>query len=151
MVVYNFDSNAILAEPIKSCTEIDFFFACTKFHTYLTSRGFKPYLQRLDNEALGLLKKFIHDNQVNLQLVPPHLNRQNASEQAIEIWIEHSISILATANPQFPMHLWCRLIDQATTTLNLLRPSRINLSLSAESQLSGAFDYTTTTFAPPGS
>ena len=46
------------------------------------------------------------------------------------------------------MHLWCRLIDQETTTLNLIRPYRINPRLSAEAQLNGAFDYTFTPFAP---
>ena len=64
---------------------------------------------------------------------------------------EHFISNLAATNPQFPMHLLCRIIDQATTTLNLLRPSCINPRLSAEAHLNGAFDYNTTPFAPPGS
>ena len=49
------------------------------------------------------------------------------------------------------MHLWRQLIDQATTMLNLLHPSHINPRLSADAQINGAFDYNTTTFAPPGS
>jgi hypothetical protein len=49
------------------------------------------------------------------------------------------------------MHLWCRLITQATTALNLLRQSHINRRLvSAEAQLNGAFDFNKTTLAPPG-
>jgi hypothetical protein len=48
------------------------------------------------------------------------------------------------------MHLWCRLINQATPILNLLRPSCINPRLLAEAQLNGAFDYNKTPFAPPG-
>jgi hypothetical protein len=49
------------------------------------------------------------------------------------------------------MHLWCRLIPQATTTLNLLRQSHINSRLSAEVQLvNGAFDSNKTPLAPPG-
>ena len=48
------------------------------------------------------------------------------------------------------MHLWCRLIPQATTTLNLLRPSCINPHVSAEAILNGAFDYDKTPLAPPG-
>ena len=74
MVVYDFDSNAILAEPIKSCTEIELIRAYIKLHTYLTSRGLKPSLQQLNNEAPGLLKKFIHENQVDFQIIPPHLH-----------------------------------------------------------------------------
>jgi hypothetical protein len=48
------------------------------------------------------------------------------------------------------LHLWCRLIRQATTTLNLLRQSHINPRLSAEAQLNGAFDYNKTPLAPFG-
>ena len=48
------------------------------------------------------------------------------------------------------MHLWCRLLPNATTTLNLLRPSAINPLISAEAQLNGAFDYNKTPLAPPG-
>ena len=48
------------------------------------------------------------------------------------------------------MHLWCRLLPQATTTLNLLRPSNINPKVSAEAILNGAFDYNATPLAPPG-
>ena len=107
MIVYDFDSNAILAEPLKSRTEIELVRAYTHLHSYLTSRVLKPSLQRLDNEAPGLLKKFMHDNQVKFQLVPPHLHRRNAAERAIGIWKEHFISLLATTDPQFPMHLWC--------------------------------------------
>ena len=48
------------------------------------------------------------------------------------------------------MHLWCHLIPIATTTLNLLRPSRIKPKLSAETLPNGAFDYNKTPLAPPG-
>ena len=48
------------------------------------------------------------------------------------------------------MHLWCRLIRQATTTLNLLRQYRINPQLSAEAQLNDAFNFNATLLAPPG-
>jgi hypothetical protein len=50
----------------------------------------------------------------------------------------------------FPLHLWYRLIAQTTTTLNLLRPSRLNPKLSAEAHLNGAFDFNKTPLAPPG-
>ena len=56
--------------------------------------------------------------------------------------------MLATTYPQLPIHLCCQIIDQATTTLNLMRPSRINPRLSDKSQLNGAFDYNTTPFIP---
>ena len=86
----------------------------------------------------------------SFQLAPPNMHRTNAAEKAIDTWKCHFISGLSSVDPNFPMHLWCRLIHQATTTLNLLRPSRINPRLSAEAQLNGAFDFNRSPLAPPG-
>jgi hypothetical protein len=87
---------------------------------------------------------------VTFQLVPPHNHRRNAAEKAIGTWKDHFIAGLSSLDPNFQMHFWCRLIPQATTTLNLLRQSHINPQLSAEAQLNGAFDFNTTPLAPPG-
>ena len=50
----------------------------------------------------------------------------------------------------FPLHLWCRLLDQAELTLNMLCTSRINPNLSAHEQLHGIHDFNATPLAPPG-
>ena len=86
----------------------------------------------------------------NFQLVPPHLHRQNAAERAIQTFKNHFISGIVSTHKYFPLHLWCRLLPQATVTLNLLCPSRINPTLSAHAQLHGQFDFNATPFAPPG-
>ena len=57
---------------------------------------------------------------------------------------------LVSTDPALPLHLWCRLIYQATTTLNLLRPSRINLRVLVEAMINGAFNYDKPPLAPPG-
>jgi hypothetical protein len=101
--------------------------AYTKLHTFLTERGLKPVLQKLDNRAPGKLQMFMGQNDVSFQLVPPRQHRRNAAKRAIATWKDHFVATLATTNPSFPLHVWCRLIDQATTTLNLLCQSRINL------------------------
>ncbi len=150
MVVYDYDSNAILTEPLTSRTETELLRAYSKLHDYLTARGLKPALQRLDNEAPGRLQSYMRAKSVTFQLVPPHNHRRNAAEKAIGTWKDHFIAGLSSLDPNFPMHLWCRLIPQATTTLNLLRQSHINPRLSAEAQLNGAFDFNTTPLAPPG-
>jgi hypothetical protein len=49
-----------------------------------------------------------------------------------------------------PLHLWCELLPQAKLTLNLLRTSRINPTISAATQLYGQFDFNRTPLAPPG-
>jgi hypothetical protein len=150
MVLYDHDSNAILAEPIKSRSESELLRAYTKLHAYLSERGLKPSFQMLDNECPAALKKFMTANDINFQLVPPYLHHTNAAEKAIGIYKDHLIAGLSSCDPNFPMHLWDRIIPQATLTLNLLRFSRINPRLSAEAQLNGAFDFNRTPLAPPG-
>jgi len=86
----------------------------------------------------------------DFQLVPPHYHRNNLVEKSIGTWKEHIIAGLCSADPNFPLHLWYRLIYQCTTTFNLLRPSSIKPRLSAEVQLNGAFDYDKIPMAPPG-
>jgi hypothetical protein len=141
MVVYDYDSTTILAEPIKNRSERKLLRAYSFLHAYLTNRGLKPQLQKLDNECSQALKQFMCQHNVDYQLVPPYDHRQNAAERAIGIWKDHFIAGRVSLDPAFPMHLWCRLIPQCTQTLNLMRQSRINPRLSAEAQLNGAFDY----------
>ena len=86
----------------------------------------------------------------NFQLVPPHLHRQNAAERAIQTFKNHFIAGIVSTHKDFPLHLWCRILPQAIVTLNLLRPSRINPTLSAHAQIHGQFNFNATPFAPPG-
>jgi len=92
----------------------------------------------------------MHEQQVDFQLVPPHMHRRNAAERAIRTFKSHFIAGLCSTDPQFPLLLWDRLIPQAEITLNLLRGSRINPNLSAWAQLYGTFDFNRTPLAPPG-
>ena len=107
----------------------------------LTRQGLKPQLHWLDNEASKALKNFIVQEQTQYQLTPPHIHRCNAAEQAI----------LCSVDKNFPLHLWCCLLDQAELTLNMLCMSRINPNLSAHEQLHGMHDFNATPLAPPGS
>ena len=51
---------------------------------------------------------------------------------------------------KFPLHLWCRLLEQAELTLDMLRMSQINPKLLAHEQLHGFHDFNGTPLAPPG-
>ena len=113
----------------------------------LTQRGLKPQLHWLDNEASKALKTFITKEQTQYQ---PHIHRRNAAERAIRTFKNHFISGLCSVDKNFPLHLWCRLLDQAELTLNMLRTSRINPNLSAHEQLHGIHDFNATPLAPPG-
>jgi hypothetical protein len=83
MVLYDYDSNVILAEPLKSRSELKMVQGYSKLHGPLTEHGLKPILQKLDNEAPSGLKIFMNQQHVNYQLVPPHIHRCNAAKCAI--------------------------------------------------------------------
>jgi hypothetical protein len=91
MIVYDYDSNAILAEPITSRTKAELLHAYTKLHTYLCDRGLKPILQRLDSEAPGKLRHFMTDHDVSFQLVPPHTHCRNGRRRESNRNVERSL------------------------------------------------------------
>ena len=106
MVLYDYDSNAILAEPMKSHSEAKLVRAYSKLHAYLTGRSLKTVLQNLEKKAQEGLKQFIRRNGVNLKLVPPHCHHQNAAEEAIKTSKEHFIASLTITDKNPPLHLW---------------------------------------------
>ena len=150
MIAYEYDSNNILAESLKSRTGLNIKNAYQKIRQLLISRGLTPQIHVLDNECSQILKDYMQGENEEFQLVPPHLHRRNAAERAIQTWKNHFISGIVSTHNKFPLHLWCRLLPQAILTLNLLRQSRINPTLSAQAQLHGQFDYNATPIAPPG-
>ena len=97
-----------------------------------------------------MLKSHLADQQVDFQLVPPTCHPRNAAERAIRTFQNHFIAGLCSTDPNFPMHLWDRLLPQALLTLNLMRGSRLNPKLSAYAQLHGPYDSNRTPIAPPG-
>ncbi|KAI2511195.1 hypothetical protein MHU86_3160 [Fragilaria crotonensis] len=150
LVLYEYDSNSILVEPMLNRTGACILRAFKVLRARLVAAGLRPHLQRLDNECSAALKTFLRDKAIDFQLVPPGLHRRNAAECAIRTFKNHFIAGLCSVNKDFPLHLWDHLLPQAETTLNLLRGSHINPKLSAYAQLHGHFDYNRTPMAPPG-
>jgi hypothetical protein len=150
MVLYNYDSNVILAETMKSRKAPDLVAAYNKLHQQLLDGGVKPVLQRLDNEISRVLIKAIKDKGIDYQLASPHDHQLNPAERAIQTFKNHLISILHGTDNKFPAWLWCQIIPQVIMTLNMLRCSRINPKLSAYTQIFGVFDYNQTPLAPIG-
>jgi hypothetical protein len=150
LIVYDYDTNAILAEPMKNRTANSIVKAFETLHGILVSRGFRPKLQRLDNEAAAPLRHFLDKNGIDWQLVPPKVHRRNSAERAIRTYKKHFIACLCGADPAFPLALWCRTLQQTELTLNLLRGSRVNPQLSSYAQLHGAFDFNRTPLGPVG-
>ena len=104
----------------------------------------------MDNECSAPIKKIITDNDMELQLTPPQMHRSNWAEQSIYTGKFHLIAGLVGINPKFPLHLWCRLIPQCEKTLNMMRPTHINLNISADTYLQGTHDFNIVPFTPPG-
>jgi hypothetical protein len=101
----------------------------------------QPRLQRLDNEESKALQHLLQDRGIDYQLASPIVHRRNSTERDIRTFENH---------PDFPLHLWDRLLPQTLITLNLPRASCINPRLSAQAQLLGAFDFNRTPLAPVG-
>ena len=150
VVVYDYDSNAIVAEPIKSRQAKEIFNAFKKCEQKITKNNIAPKLYILDNECSGDLKLGILKNKQKYELVPPHQHRRNAAERAIRTYKNHLIAGLASRDPEFPVTEWDRLLPQCELTLNLLRSSRINPKLSSWSYLNGNHHFYKEALAPPG-
>jgi hypothetical protein len=150
MVLYEYDGNEILAEPIKNRTAPELMRAFQAMEKKLTARGLGPKLMKLDNEASQFLKSYFHDNNIAFQLVPPYSHRKNAAERAIRSFKDHLSAGICSTDKSFPMHMWERLLLQAVMTLNMLRISRINPKLSASTHIDGQYDYNRAQMAPSG-
>jgi hypothetical protein len=150
LVLYDYDSNNIQAEPIKIRSDAETIRTYTKIYDELTAKVLKPTFQTMDNEASTALKHFLHSKDIEFQLVAPHVHRQNAAVRAIQTFKNHVITMLCSIDKQFPIHLCDRPTPQAIITLNLLYQSRLNPKLSAHVQLNDPFNYNNTPIAPPG-
>jgi hypothetical protein len=150
MVLYDYDSNAILAKPIKDRTAPELLKSFQFMEQELVARGLKPKLMKFDNEASTLLKDYLYQQEMAFQLVPPYSHRRNSAERAIRSFKDHLITGLCSTDKSFPMHLWDRILPQAVITLNMLRTSGINPKLSAATHIFGQHDYNRAPMAPPG-
>jgi hypothetical protein len=150
MVLYDYDSNAILAQPIKDRTAPELLKAFQVMEQELVAPGLTPKLMKLENEASKLLKTYLHQQDITFQLVPPYSHRRNSAERAIISFKDHLIAGLCSTDKSFPMHLWDRLLPHAVITLNMLRTSRINPKISAATYIFGQYDFNRTPMAPPG-
>jgi hypothetical protein len=94
IILYDYDSNAILAQPIKDRTAPELLRAFQVMEQELVARGLKPKLTKLDNEASKLLKTYLHQQNITFQLVPPYIHRRNAAERSIRSFKDHLIRTL---------------------------------------------------------
>jgi hypothetical protein len=114
------------------------------------SKGYKPKVNIMDNQATRAIKEYLITQNCALQLVEPHNHRVNAAERAIQTFKNRFIGALGTTDSEFPVQLWDKLAPQVQGSINLLRPSRINPTKSAYEILEGPYDWNRYPLAPLG-
>ncbi len=150
VVVYDFDSNAIVCAPLKTRQSKDILNCFKKCEEKFTQYGSTPSLYILDNEASSDLKLSLTKNNQQYELVPPNIHQRNTAEKAIRTFKNHFLSGLASCNPNFPIQEWDRLLPQCEITLNLLQNSRTSPKLSAWAAISGIHNFVKHPMTPPG-
>jgi hypothetical protein len=126
LVLYDYDSNAILVEPMKNRSRPQILVAYKLVIDLIRRGGLKPHLQRLDNEASTALKQFMTNVDVDSHLALPHVHHRNVAERAIHTFKSHFIACLCGTDKDFPLNLW-----DSPTYHELARGSRINPRPSA--------------------
>ena len=91
MVLYNYDSNAILAEGAKQRTGTELTATYDKLYKRLTKAGIIHIIQRLDNEVSQIMITAIEEKKLTYQLASPHDHQLNPAERAIQTWKNHFI------------------------------------------------------------
>ena len=79
MVMYDYDSNKILDEPIKNRQASTIRDVFLKFQKVPKSRGSDPKFYIMDNDFSSDLKEAMKNYRINFQLAPPHMHRRNAA------------------------------------------------------------------------
>jgi len=66
-VLYSFDSNAVLVEPIRNWTAGELLRAHNKLVQFLSAQGYKPKMHYLDNEAPDIINAYDQKNSIKYQ------------------------------------------------------------------------------------
>jgi hypothetical protein len=140
MVAIHLDANYIFNEPMKNRTEEEMMAAYQRIVNRMRAAGLGLKKHILNNEASKAFKEKIKENKMEYKLVPPGNHQQNQAERAIQTFKMHLISILAGVANQFPLSLWCYLLEPTELTLNLLRQSNMAPKISAFAHVHGHHD-----------
>eukprot|EP00804_Cyclotella_cryptica_P024875 CCRYP_011786-RA/>CCRYP_011786-RA protein AED:0.28 eAED:0.28 QI:0/0/0/1/1/1/2/0/729 len=150
MIAFHANTNAILVRPFPNKHDVHRIAEYQDIHARLCNANRKPMVHIPDNEASLAFRQAITSNGCTFQLVPPHVHHCHAAEHAIRTFKDHFLAILAGTAPSFPADRWDLLIPHAELTLNLLRASHCNPSLSAWEDLFGPFNFYATPLGPAG-
>jgi hypothetical protein len=138
-ILYHYEST-VLTTPIVGLDNVSIFNSCKTQFELLTTTGFNPKLNFMDNQATKHITTFLTKNNYKLQLVELHNHRINTAECAIQTFKDAFIAALATSASNFPLLLWDRLTPKIQESLNLLCALYINVSKSAYEILNGPYN-----------
>jgi hypothetical protein len=91
-----------LPNPSKTQTAACILAAYKILHKHLTQARLKPQLQHLDKECSTILQQFMHDQNMDFQLVPPGMHYCNATKHGIQTFQNHFIARLCSIDKDFP-------------------------------------------------
>jgi hypothetical protein len=148
--VFHYKTNAILITSIAGLDSECIIEAYKTNFEYLVSKGFKPNVNMMDNQATKAIKAYLTPQQVTLQLVEPHNHRVNATEQSTQTFKNQFIGALGATESKFPIQLWDKLAPQVQDCINLLRCLCISPDKSAYETLEGPQDFNWYPLAPLG-
>ena len=135
------DKDAILFEAMKNWTAGDMVRAYQALINRLASCWIHPKHQVLDNNIPEEFKLAIKRNNMTYERVPPDDHHQNIAERGIQTGKGHMISVLSGVDPNFPMHLWDRLLTGIEMQLNFLRQSNTVPTIPSFAHFWGPYDY----------
>jgi hypothetical protein len=141
LIVYHYESNAILALPISGFSNNAIFAVYKQQYELLKSKGFVIKLNKMDNQASNVIKLYLTPQQCDLMLVKPNNHRVNAAKRAIQTFKDHFVSMLATTDSKFPLQLWDCLTPHIETLLNMLQPLPIDPTKSAYEALHNPYNW----------
>ncbi len=111
-VLYHYESNAILANPITGLDNMSIFTAYKTYFEELRAKEFKPQLNIMDNQATKHIKKILTKNKCKPKVVELHNHHVNTAKRAIQTFKAAFIAAFASADSDFPLQLWDGLTPQ---------------------------------------
>ena len=148
--MYVYDCNTILTTEMKNRSDKEIIRDFTSLTEYLKIRGINTGFHFMDNEASTALKMTMTSMKIKYKLVPPSNNRTKSAYRAIQTFKSHFIAGLYSADKEFHLQLWDRMLQQETIRLNLLRKSRTFPYISDYTKIFRELDLNRTPLAPPG-
>jgi len=149
-VLFSEETNYIHFELLCNRTAAEIARAYKAAIEFFEERNINTKIMHLDGETSDELESYIKKRQMKIQFCPPSNHRTLKAERSVQTAKNHIISSFCTADPAYPMHEWDLFFPQIEITLNLMRGSAINPTISAWHHVHGPFKWTHTPIAPIG-